>query len=63
MITIAFSRGRLLKEATYIFNKAGYNINNILKNFQINHYNAYRPEPDRSLLNFKDTIDKIRTLP
>jgi len=32
MITIAFSRGRLLKEATYIFKKAGYNINNILKN-------------------------------
>jgi ATP phosphoribosyltransferase len=32
MITIAFSRGRLLKEATSIFKKAGYNISDILKN-------------------------------
>ncbi|HSG32393.1 MAG TPA: ATP phosphoribosyltransferase [Thermodesulfobacteriota bacterium] len=32
MITIAFSRGRLLEEATAIFKKAGYNINDILKN-------------------------------
>ena len=32
MITIAFSRGRLLKEATAIFKKAGYNISDILKN-------------------------------
>ncbi|NIV42408.1 MAG: ATP phosphoribosyltransferase [Candidatus Dadabacteria bacterium] len=32
MITIAFSRGRLLEEATAIFKKAGYNISDILKN-------------------------------
>ncbi len=32
MITIAFSRGRLLQEATSIFIKAGYNISDILKN-------------------------------
>lgn len=32
MITIAFSRGRLLEEATSIFKKAGYNISDILKN-------------------------------
>lgn len=32
MITIAFSRGRLLEEATEIFKKAGYDIADILKN-------------------------------
>ena len=32
MITIAFSRGRLLEEATSIFKKAGYNMGDILKN-------------------------------
>ena len=32
MITIAISRGRLLKESTEIFIKAGYKIGDILRN-------------------------------